>query len=265
MYEAMSQAEAQSFGAHQGVGQFRNSEESFTCATRHVFPIYLAVAHYTCEQSQCPACVLEGREDEWLQIIFAVYNVPEWRVMRAGEHCLSLRECFARQNPRVLQRYRISLLRHDAGGLHERIRQPQKVKLGRTPLQEILHQLAEVNHADGDRGSRLGDIIHRGDGAVGIGLQSLEAQQFRSELAVDGKTRGSDRACTKWIAIDGRPCRIQALEVALQELDRREQVMREGRRLSRLRVGVRRHHRLDVCRSQVEQRLVRVGNVGCAL
>ena len=75
----------------------------------------------TREQPESAARVGEHGENQRLKIVFAVIHVAEGRVVRAGEHGLGFAQRAAGQDADVLQRHRIALLRHDAGGLHERI------------------------------------------------------------------------------------------------------------------------------------------------
>ena len=175
--------------------------------------------------------------------------------MRTYQHGLRLAERFARQDACVFQRHGISLLRHDAAGLHVSVAQSQKVKFLRAPQEQVLHQLAQAHHQHGDRSSRFAHIISRRDRSVGILLQTIEPQQPRRVVAANRKTSRGDGAGTQWTAVDRGERRAQPLPVPPQRFDGAEQVMRQRRRLRRLRMRVGRHHRIGVCLGQFHQHL----------
>ena len=120
----------------------------------------------------------------------------------------------------MLKRYRVPLLRHDAGSLHQRIVQAQKIEFSGAPLQAILHQFAQVDHADRDRGSRFGYIVNRGDRTVGVDLQAFESQKLCREVAVDREPGSGNGTGPEWVAVDSCPGRTQAIKITAQELGR---------------------------------------------
>ena len=102
---------------------------------------------------------------------------------------LRLAQRLAADGAGVFERHRIALLRHDAARLHEAVAEAHVVEFGGAPQQQILHEAAEAGqqHRRGRRA--LQQIIHRRDAAVGIDGRAAEAQQIRSQMAVDRETR----------------------------------------------------------------------------
>ena len=160
---------------------------------------------------------MEHREDHGLQVVLAVVDVAEGRVMGAGEHRLRLPERPARQNARMLQGHRISFLRHDAGRLHECIRESQKPEFARRPQQQILNQLAQIYHRDRDRSRRFGQIVDRGDRGVRVFSQTLEAEEACGLVAIDRESRGRDGACAERAEVHTRESLLGPRSVAGQE------------------------------------------------
>src|SRR5204862_3148955 len=121
--------------------------------------------------------------------------VAERSVVRTRQHCLCLRKGLAGEDACVLQRNWIPLLRHNTAGLYVRVSETKKVELCSTPLQQVLHQLAKVDHAYSDGAGRFRDVIDCRDSSVGIYLQTLKAQQLRRVVAVNRKTCRGNGAC----------------------------------------------------------------------
>ncbi len=158
--------------------------------------------------------------------------------MDAQYDCLRLSQRLASDGAGVFERYRVSLLRHDAAGLYEAIAQPQVIEFRSAPQQQILHETAMSGEQHGRGGRAFEQIIYRGDAAVGIDGGSVEAQQIGSELAVDWKTGSGDGAGAQRIAVGALVRADEAGGIALELFHHSEQVMRDGGRLRPLGVSV---------------------------
>ena len=91
------------------------------------------------DQRDGPRGVTKHRRDQRLQVIFGIDDVAERRVVDGGDDRLRLADRLAGDRPRVLERHRISLLRHDAARLHEPLAEPEVTELHRAPQQKVLH------------------------------------------------------------------------------------------------------------------------------
>jgi hypothetical protein len=99
----------------------------------------------------------------------------------------------------------------------------------------------------------LQQVVDRRDAAVGVAGRSVESEQRRRSLTIDGKPGAGDRAGAERIAIGRRERGAQARDVAFALLDDAQQIVRDGRRLGRLRVGVRCEHGLAMRVGQFDQ------------
>ena len=177
-------AKADVLFAHQRIGQFGDRQKTAGGAAAHSFAIHFGVAHQSGEQPQRARGIRAHGKHQWLQVILAIHDIAERRIVRAGEHGLRLAERFTRQDARMLQRDGISFLRHDAAGLHVGVAQAQVAVFLGAPQKQILDQFSQIHHQHGDCGG-FRNVINRSDRAVGIGLQTFEAQKLRGAVAVD--------------------------------------------------------------------------------
>src|ERR1700681_872796 len=142
----------------------------------HSFALKFRAGHQACEEPESAVGIGKCCEHQRLQVVFTVNHIAKRRVVQAIKDTLGLRKGLARQDPGMLERNRIALLRHNTAGLYVAVGKPQKSELCRAPAKQFLYQPAEVRHRDGDGGRTLGEIINRSNGAVGITLQSLETR-----------------------------------------------------------------------------------------
>ena len=91
--------------------------------------------------------VAEHRRDQRLQVVLGVDDVAERRVVHGRQDRLRLADRLAADRPRVLERHRVALLRHDAARLHEAVGEPQVAELHRAPQQQVLHHPARGRRA----------------------------------------------------------------------------------------------------------------------
>ncbi len=83
-----------------------------------------------------------------------------------------------------------------------------------------------------------GDVIDRGDAAIGILERRGKAEQTRDAGTVERKAGGGDRSRTHGREIEQRARLREPLMVAQQHLDRGRQIVPESGRLGRLTVSV---------------------------
>ena len=203
-YQRVRFAEAQARIAYQGIGEFGHGHEVRAGSSRQALAVYLRRSQQPSQQTQRARRVGKHGEHQRLKIVFAVVDVAERGVVRAGENGLRFSQRAAGQDAGVLERHRIAFLRHDAGRLDVRVGEAHKAKFPRGPQQQILHQLSGVDHGDGDGGGGFGEVIDGRDRTVGVLGQAVEAEQLGGELAVDGKPGCGDGARAHRAQVDAR-------------------------------------------------------------
>ena len=169
-----------------------------------------------------------------------------------------LPERLAADRARVLERHRVPLLRHDAAALHEAVGQPQVAEFDRRPEQQVLDDAAEADEHGRRRADALEQIVDGRDAAVGVAGRAVEAEQRGGAVAIDREPGAGDRAGAERVLVGARVGRFQPHGVALELLDHGLQIVSNGRDLRRLRVGVRREHRLPVAIGQRDERPAQV-------
>src|SRR6202049_2296842 len=95
----------------------------------HSFPPKFRAGHQACEEPESAAGISKGCEHQRLQVVFTVNHIAKRRVVQAIKHTLGLRKGLARQDPGMLERNRITLLRHDTTSLYVAVGKPQKSEL----------------------------------------------------------------------------------------------------------------------------------------
>ena len=174
---------------------------------------------------------------------------PKGVLWTATRNRLRLSDGHAGDRARVLERDRIALLRHDAARLDEAVGKAQIADLRRAPQQQVLHDTSEAGEQHSRRRHALQQVVDGRDAAVGVAGRAVEAEQRCRAAAVDRKPGAGDRAGAERIAIRRGVRGLQPHGIAFELLDDGEQVVRDGRRLRRLRVRVRRENRLARARS----------------
>ncbi len=111
----------------------------------------------------------------------------------------------------------------------------------------------QIHHPHRHRSGGFGHVIDRRDRRVGIFGQSLKPESASRVFAIDRESSGSQcgRAHRAQIDVDERV--LDARRVTRQKLARAQQIMRQRSRLRRLRMGMGRHHRVQMLPRQVEQ------------
>jgi hypothetical protein len=240
-HDAVRRAEAQALPAHQRIGEFGHGQKIRARALGQTSAIHVRGSDRPGQQTRRPQRVGEHREHQRLQIVLAIVDVAKRSVVRAHQHRLRFAQSPAGENPRMLQRHRIALLRHDAGALHVTIAQPQKSELARRPQQQVLRELSQVHHRYRHRRSCFRQVINGGDRTVGVFRQTLESQQPGRFVAVDRKPRRRDGRRPHRAYVHSCKGGLEPRDVPPQKLDRREQIVGQRGRLGRLRMRVRRH------------------------
>jgi hypothetical protein len=143
-----------------------------------------------------------------------------------------------RDQPHVLDRHGVALLRHDRADLHEAVGHVQVAGLETGPLVEVLHEAADVDEHHLHRRIDAGDVVARRDAAVAVLLHAREAEQRRNARALDREAGGGDCRGTHAAEPERATGGDEAVVIAQQHLDQRRDVMPEGRRLRRLAVRV---------------------------
>jgi len=215
-------AKAQALATHQRVRELGDGEEVGRGAARQPGSIHVRRAQNPCQQPQRAQRVAKHGERQRLQIVFAVIDIAEGSVVHAREDRLRLAQRTARQDACVLEGHGVPFLRHDAGTLHEGLRQAQEAELPRGPQQQILHQLAQIHHRHRYCRRRFGQVVNGRDGAVGVLRQPLEAQEPRRHVPVDGKGGSGDGARAQRAQIHACESRLDARRIARQEFGRRQ-------------------------------------------
>jgi hypothetical protein len=96
-------------------------------------------------------------------------------------------------------------------------------------------------------------IVNGRDAAVGVAGGTVEAEQIARQVAIDLEAGAGDGAGAKRVTIRAGERGLQACDVAFELLDDAQQVVRDRRRLRRLRVRVRGEDALAMLRSEIDQ------------
>ena len=135
---------------------------------------------------------------------------------------------------RVLERHRVALLRHDAAALHEAVAEPQVVELRGAPQQQVLHEAAEADQQHRRRRCALQQVVDRRDAAVGVAGRPAEAEQIaRSAADRSGKPVPVIAHAPSGLRLVRSYAAFSRDRVALELLDHRQQIVRDGGRLRR--------------------------------
>ncbi len=154
----------------------------------------------------------------------------------------------------MLDRHGIALLRHDRGDLHESIGHVELADLEGGPDLQILDQAAEMQEDELDRAIGRGQVVDRGDAAIGVLQRGRKAEQMRDAGAVQREARGGDCSGAHRREVEQRARLHQSLMVAQHHFDGSREVMAEGGRLGRLAMGIGDDQRRLLALGQVEGR-----------
>ncbi len=238
---------------HQCIGQLCHRKKIRIGSHGHASRIELGLIQNPRQQMKTALAIIERRIHQRLQIVFRIVHIREGSIVQASKDALRLHQSPARENADMLQRNRIPLLRHDAADLHIGITKPQVAEFHRAPQQQILRKPAQAQHRAGKYRAALDKIIHRRNRPIRVDLQALEAKHLFRKVPVDRKARRRNSARPERTAIHTSIGALNALRIALQNLDERHQIVAQRGRLRWLIVRIRRHQRGAMLPSQIHQ------------
>src|SRR5262249_25596025 len=100
----------------------------------------------------------------------------------------------------------------------------------------------------------LEEVVDRGNAAVGVAGRAAEAEERRGKAAIDRESGAGNRARPERVAVRALEGRLQADTIALQLLDDGKEVVRDGARLSGLRVRGQGEDGVEVRLGEIQQR-----------
>ncbi len=168
--------EGQALVTHEGIGKFGDGDAGRVGVATHVPGVDRTGRQEGGEQIEHPPAAPECAVACLLHFAFAVVHVGEGGVVHRVHHHVAAPTGDRRQVAHMLDRNRIALLRHDRADLDQRVGHVELADLEAGPEGQILDDAAQVQEYQLDRGIEAGDVIHRGDTAIGIHQRALEPQ-----------------------------------------------------------------------------------------
>jgi hypothetical protein len=98
---------------------------------------------------QAPVGVLKNAVNQGLQVILGIIDIGERSVVKDPKGAVRRGQRAAGKSAYMLQSDGIALLGHDAADLHIAITESEIAELDCAPLQQILREAADIEHADG--------------------------------------------------------------------------------------------------------------------
>ena len=137
-----------------------------------------------------------------------------------------------------LGRVRVLLLRHDRAAARPGVGEPDEAELLARPEHELGAEAREVRRAGRRGADPVEDEVAVGDGVERVRRDAVEAELGGDHPAVGVEVHAGERARAERQVRDLRPGEAEALAVALEHPDVREQVVPEVDRLRALQVRV---------------------------
>ncbi len=144
-------------------------------------------------------------------------------------------------------------MRHQTGAGGEGVAELDEAEFARAPGDQIFAQTRQMHSDNRKTEKEFAGKIAIADSVETVLTDARETKLTRNRLSIEHDGRSRERAGTKRKNIGSSPAIAEALDIALECFDLREQVMREKDRLRPLQMGVARHDNIDMLAREIEQ------------